>query len=138
MNWAERSRIDKVKEQYHTQRLVWAHHCWLFYANYTFWYIKNAKQVGAHIQKICNPFFLSVLSKIKSPRTCIHNCVETAIRSLMFFCISFSVVWVHSLGAQTGILASKNLWICHWKDERICWITSKRTEKGKKNQWLCN
>ena len=28
----------------------------------------------------------------------------------------FSIIWAHSLGVQTSILASKTLWIHHWEN----------------------
>ena len=28
--------------------------------------------------------------------------------------ISSTLIWAHSLGAQTGIPVSETLWICHW------------------------
>ena len=40
-------------------------------------------------------------------RSCRHNCVEDLIKYLIFVCISFSLVWTHSLGDHTSILASR-------------------------------
>ena len=37
--------------------------------------------------------------------------IKARIRKLYFK--HFSIIWAHSLGAQTGIPASKTLWICH-------------------------
>ena len=31
-----------------------------------------------------------------------------------FFLNYFPLIWAHSLGAETGRLASKSLWVCHW------------------------
>ena len=56
---------------------------------------------------------------IKYLRTCRRICVEDMIKWLMLFCISSSLIWAPSLGAQTGIPATERIWICHWDEPYV-------------------